>query len=107
MILVSRYLVPKGYVGIVIFPFILLKYKHLSTNNVLLNHEKIHLRQQLELFLILFYIWYGVEFLIRLLIYKKWYKAYKNISFEKEAYANENDLNYLKSRSFYNFLNYM
>ncbi|WP_425077718.1 hypothetical protein [Psychroserpens sp. S379A] len=107
MILVSRYLVPKGYVGIVIFPFILLKYKHLSINNVLLNHEKIHLRQQLELFLIIFYIWYGVEFLIRLLIYKKWHKAYKNISFEKEAYANENDLNYLKSRSFYNFLNYM
>jgi hypothetical protein len=32
--------------------------------------------------------------------------AYRNISFEKEAYTNEKDLNYLQSRSFWKFLNY-
>lgn len=32
--------------------------------------------------------------------------AYKNISFEREAYKNENDPNYLKSRPFWNFKNF-
>jgi hypothetical protein len=30
--------------------------------------------------------------------------AYRNISFEREAYANEKDLDYLKRRSFFGFL---
>mgnify|MGYP001820509317 CR=1 FL=1 len=107
MILISKYLVPKGYVGITIFPFVFLKHKYLKTDIDLVNHESIHLRQQLELFIIIFYLWYGIEFLIRLIAYKDWNTAYKNISFEREAFANEKDLNYLKSRPFWNFLNYI
>lgn len=104
MILISKYLVPKGYVGITIFPFVFLKHKHLKTDINLVNHEKIHLRQQLELLIIPFYLWYGIEFFIRLLVYKNWNEAYKNISFEREAFSNEKDLNYLKSRPFLNFI---
>ena len=102
MILISKYIVPRGYVGITIFPFMFLKYRNLKENTVLVNHEKIHLRQQIELLIIPFFIIYSLEFLVRLIQYKKWNLAYRNISFEREAYAKEKDLNYLKSRPFLN-----
>ena len=107
MVIISKFLVPRGYIGITIFPFIFLKYYNLKLNSVLMNHEKIHLRQQLELLVIPFYVFYGVEFIIRLVQYKKWYLAYQNISFEREAFLNEKDLNYLKSRSFWAFVGYL
>ncbi len=107
MVLISKFLVPKGYVGITIYPFIFLKYHNLKTNKTLINHERIHLRQQIELLIFPFYIFYGIEFLIRLIRTKKWITAYQNISFEKEAYQNENNLNYLKSRSFFKFIKYL
>jgi hypothetical protein len=106
MILIYRHLVPKGYSGITLFPFVFLKSAELKHNETLINHETIHLRQQLELLVIPFFLFYMIEFFIRLLHYKNWSLAYKNISFEREAYKNENDLNYLKSRSFWAFLNY-
>ncbi|WP_417289851.1 hypothetical protein [Corallibacter sp.] len=106
MILVSKYIVPKGYVGITIYPFVFLKYKALKKDAVLLNHEKIHLKQQLELLIIPFYLLYLIEFFIRLVQYKNMYAAYKNISFEREAYVNEKDLDYLKTRPFYTFVSY-
>lgn len=106
MVIISKFLVPRGYIGITIFPFIFLKYYNLKSNTVLINHEKIHLRQQLELLVLPFYIFYAIEFLIRFIQYKKWYLAYQNISFEREAFTKEKDLNYLKSRSFWSFRNY-
>ena len=107
MIFISKYIVPKGYTGITIFPFVFLKSKQLKGNQILINHEKIHLKQQLELIIIPFYIVYGIEFLIRLIQYKNWHKAYLNISFEREAYTNQSNLNYLKQRSFWRFLKYL
>ncbi|MCP4051980.1 MAG: hypothetical protein GY739_02750 [Mesoflavibacter sp.] len=103
MLLVFKYLVPKGYTAITIYPFIVLKHKRQKDDMILINHEKIHLRQQLELLVIGFYLWYFIEFLLRIIKFKNWYRAYLNISFEREAYKNENDLNYLKSRSFWSF----
>lgn len=107
MILISKYLIPKGYVGLALYPFVFLKSKELRLNEVLVNHEKIHLRQQLELLVLPFYVIYGFEFLIRLLQFKKWHVAYRNISFERESYTNEKNLDYLESRSFWEFLRYM
>lgn len=107
MIVVSKYIVPKGYVGITLFPFIVLRDKHLKQDKCLLNHERIHLRQQLELLVLPFFIWYGLEFMIRLLQYRNRYLAYKNISFEREAYSNETDLEYLQSRSVFRFAKYL
>lgn len=107
MILFSKYLVPKGYTRITIYPFVFLKHKKLKNDTVLINHEKIHLRQQIELLIVPFYIVYLLEFIVRLIKYRNWYVAYRNISFEREAYNNENDLNYLKSRSFWKFVKYM
>lgn len=107
MILVSKFLVPNGYTGLTLFPFIFLKYEFLRKNEILINHEKIHLRQQLEMLVVFFYLFYGIEFVARLFQYKNWYNAYKNISFEREAYLNENDLNYLQNRRFWRFITYL
>jgi hypothetical protein len=107
MILVSKYLVPKGYVGFTFFPFVFLKHKGLKKDECLINHENIHLRQQVEMLLLFFYLFYIMEFFIRLCQYKSWHAAYRNISFEREAYANEQDFTYLKSRSFWQFLKYI
>ncbi|WP_332006943.1 hypothetical protein [Gaetbulibacter sp. NE] len=74
---------------------------------VLLNHERIHLQQQIELLIIPFFVIYGFEFLIRLLQYKRWSLAYRNISFEREAYFQEAQLDYLKYRRLYSFLKYL
>ncbi|WP_460219860.1 hypothetical protein [Psychroserpens sp. MEBiC05023] len=107
MVFISKFLVPKGYLGISVYPFIFLKYQELKMNVSLINHERIHLRQQLELLVIPFYLFYGIEFLVRLIKTRNWLQAYKNISFEREAYHNEKDLNYLKSRPFFKFITYM
>ena len=107
MILISKYIVPKGYLGVTLFPFMFLKTEHLKRNAVLINHERIHLKQQLELFVLPFYILYTIEFLCRLIQYKKCDLAYRNISFEREAYRHEKDLDYLKSRPLYNVFKFI
>ncbi|WP_374175148.1 hypothetical protein [Flavobacterium tructae] len=106
-LIVAKYLIPKGYRGMAVFPFVILKYDADKENAVFVNHEKIHLRQQLELLIFPFYILYVFEYAIRLIQYKDKELAYRNISFEREAYANETHLNYLKNRSFFGFLNYL
>ena len=47
-LIVAKYLIPKGYRGFTAFPFVFVKYPKDKINVVLLNHEKIHLRQQIE-----------------------------------------------------------
>ncbi len=90
-----------------IFPFILLRDKDLRLNQRLINHERIHLRQQLELLIIPFYIWYFIEYLFRLIQYKNAHQAYMNISFEREAYQNDEDLEFLQNRKLFNFLRFL
>jgi hypothetical protein len=104
MIVVIKYLIPKNYSGLTIFPFIFLRNKKNINDVFLLNHEKIHLKQQIELLWIFFFVWYFIEYCIRMYQYKNHEFAYKNISFEKEAYKNEHNLNYLKSRKLFAFL---
>ena len=106
MIVVTKYLVPKRYCAIAIFPFIFLKGESLRSNDFLLNHERIHLRQQIELLVLTFYIIYVLEFLFNYIKIKSWNEAYRGISFEKEAYENESDLNFLKRRLLWNFKSY-
>ena len=106
-IIVTKYLIPKGYRGLSLFPFVLVKYREDIKNIVFVNHEKIHLRQQLELLIIPFFIWYVLEYCVRCFQYKNANLAYRNISFEREAYANESNLEYLKNRPFCRFLKYL
>lgn len=105
--IVFKFLTPKGFRGITLYPFVFMKDSKDKQNRVFRNHEQIHARQQLELLLFPFLIWYGLEFLFRLWQYKNRREAYYNISFEKEAYQNEKDLDYLKKRSFWSFVQYL
>ncbi|MEC3905406.1 hypothetical protein VOI54_00095 [Tamlana sp. 2201CG12-4] len=107
MILTSKYLVPKGYLGMTVYPFVFLKTKEAIQDKALVNHESIHLRQQMELLIIPFYLIYGIEFLIKLAQFKNRNTAYRNISFEKEAYLHETNLEYLKHRKIWSFLKYL
>lgn len=107
MILVSRYIVPRGYLGITIFPFVFVKHENLKLDEALINHERIHLRQQLEFLILPFFMWYIVEFFIRYIQFRNWSLAYKNISFEREAYKEECSKDFLKKRPFLNFLQYL
>lgn len=93
--------------AVTIFPFIFLLRKTYKDEEDLINHERIHLMQALELLVIPFYIWYCLEFFIRFLQYKDARSAYLNISFEREAYRNENNLAYRKNRKFWAFWPYL
>ena len=103
MILVTRF-VP--YSAMALYPFILIRRSELRNNAELIHHEKIHHRQQLELLLIGFYILYGINYIFNLLKYRAHYKAYREIIFEREAFAMDKDLNYLKTRKMFAFMKF-
>lgn len=79
--------------------------KYPSIKAKLFNHESIHTAQMKEMLYIFFYLWYGLEWLIRWVgCGFKSKKAYRNISFEREAYSNDADLEYLKNRRLFFWL---
>jgi hypothetical protein len=104
MILVFKRL---NVTGMAIWPFIFIRSEHLRNNKKLINHELIHHRQQLELFVLPFYVLYLINYLINLIIFRNHSKAYENIVFEKEAYSNEHNLNYLKERRLFGWRDYI
>jgi hypothetical protein len=107
MILVTRHLFYRNYVGLCLWPFIILREESLREDPVLINHERIHLRQQAELLVVFFYIAYLLEWVIKSAYYLDCYRGYKNISFEREAYLYEKDCQYLENRRPLQFLQYV
>jgi hypothetical protein len=117
MIIRTNLLFP-GIAGMTIWPFILIRPGYESPR--LLQHERIHLRQQIEMLLIPFYVWYLLEFLIRLpksclinyqpdanWFAEAWDNAYRAISFEREAFAFDRSPGYLKTRKHFYWLRYV
>jgi hypothetical protein len=76
-----RWLMPKT-LAITLFPAGIFSSRDLSDTD--LRHEEIHWEQQKEMLCIFFYLWYIIEWLIKLPVYGR--DAYWNISFEREAY---------------------
>lgn len=107
IVVVNKLLIRRGFQGIALWPFVILRDPKMREDAIMLHHEKIHLRQQIELFVVFFYIWYIIEFFVRWMQYKDKHKAYLNISFEREAYVNESNFKYLKRRSFWQFIKYL
>ena len=54
-----------------------------------------------------FYLLYAIEWLLKSLYYLDFYRAYRNISFEREAYLEEKNLDYLRVRRPYQGLKYI
>lgn len=119
----------KGYLAMCIWPFVFVRNSAKAMYDALAdNHESVHAEQQREmllvgvllclvafvfigpwalLFLPLFFWWYGLEYIFRLVQYRDAHKAYRNISFEREAYANQSDMGYIQSRRHFAWFNYI
>lgn len=92
--------------GVTLFPFVLIT-PTVRLNRRLVNHERIHLRQQAELLILPFYLLYLMEYLLGLAKYRSRYQAYRHISFEQEAYSNDRNYGYLLSRPCWNWRRYL
>lgn len=89
----------KQVTAMALWPFVIFRNQNCRNDKFILNHELIHHRQQIELLIIPFYIWYFIEYWTAMFRCGfKHHTAYMSISFEKEAYAHERDLTYLKKR---------
>ena len=96
----------KGFVTLTIWPFIFVrKDKEHKFDAVAENHENIHGCQQKEMLIIPFFLWYLIEWVLRAIFCTG--NAYRNISFEREAYSNEKDMNYIGRRKWWSWIEYM
>ena len=86
--------------GFTLFPFVVIS-KDYKDNKELLNHERIHLEQQKELLVVGFFILYYLNIFLLFLKYWDTQKAYKECIFEKEAYDNAANPEYINTRKWY------
>lgn len=92
--------------AITLFPFVLVN-PPARISKCLVRHERIHLCQQIELLVLPFFLIYSLEYLLRYLYFKSHNLAYRNISFEREAYSHENEVYYLQKRKPYCWVRYI
>lgn len=118
----------EGFVALTIWPYVFVRKREQQRyDSVADNHEHIHGDQQQEmlglgallggalvlitgslwwLLLLPIYFWlYLIEYVLRSIFGTG--NAYRNISFEREAYANERDFDYTRNRSSFAWLRYM
>jgi hypothetical protein len=95
---------PKGFAAINLFGVLFVR-KGVTVTARMVRHEAIHTRQMQELLFVPFYVFYVLEWLIKRCFYGK--RAYRNVSFEREAYSNDKDRFYLLVRRHYAFLKYL
>ena len=117
-VIYNKFIPFKGFYAITIIKWVFVReeYKYLdglSVYNKMINHESIHEQQILDftpkafpswlrytIGSICFYLLYGLEWLFKLipcLIKKK--NAYRSLCAEQEAYKNEKNFDYIKTRS--------
>jgi hypothetical protein len=95
--IVNRFIPFKGFKAINLFGVIFIR-KGEKMKPYDYNHEAIHTAQMEELFYLSFYLFYVAEFLYHLVRKRNWMKAYRSISFEREAFANQSNYHYLDNR---------
>ena len=117
----NKFIPFSGYKAMNLFGILFVR-GNAKIDEVTMNHESIHSRQFVELMVLFavvtvfirwwlpalapfaFYVWYVLEWLIRLFMRGN---AYRNISFEREAYDNEKNLSYLDTRKPFDWLKYL
>jgi len=95
-----------GYKAINLFGILFVR-GDAEIDEITLNHEAIHTAQMKELLYIFFYVFYIIDWLIGLIAYVSFSRAYREICFEKEAYTNERNNDYLKNRKAFVFIKYI
>ena len=91
--------------GITLSPFgIYIKEEYINYEWIR-SHEKIHWKQQMEMLIIFFYLWYLIEWALKFI--KHGNKAYYLISFEIEAHLHNNEPKYLETRKHFAWFKYM
>ena len=94
----------KGFAAINLFGVLFVRNGVVVTERML-NHERIHTAQNKELLYVGFYVWYFVEFVIKSCKYGK--DSYRILSFEKEAYDNDDNFGYLFTRNRFSWWLYL
>ena len=109
----------EDYIAMTVWPFIFIQKKNERLyDDVADNHEHIHGKQQIEMFIVgiilaiglyfvigwwcllalpIFFYWYGIEYLLRSIFGSG--NAYRKLLVEQEAYDHENDMEYLSKRN--------
>lgn len=126
----SKFIPAKGYISILILFWMVVREEYRNRLPWFAEiHEGIHLQQLIELLLLgvglfvimikeecglwsvsalfLFYLWYVVEFIVKLALTFSWRKAYMSISFEQEAFGNHLEKNYLERRPAFAWVKYI
>lgn len=129
MIVIKNKIIPfKGYETINLFGIL---FTRGDIDQIEYNHESIHTEQIVDCFILgfiiigaicfianlsacwlllsptLFYILYGLEYVCIRAFHKKQADAYHDVSFEEEAYNNEENLSYIKNRIPFNWIKYI
>lgn len=121
-VICNKFIPFPGYYAMMLFGkiFVRQEYCGREISQRTINHEGIHLCQALDfvnnieklqiLGFIIFYIIYFIEWLIKLIISLFTLgrvKAYRSISFEQEAYSNEEDYTYQDMRKPFSWIKYI
>lgn len=94
------------YSGFSFFVFVWIN-KYVENKKRIIHHEKIHFWQQVELLFVLQWLLYVGFYCINRLKGMNHDDAYRNNPFEKEAFANDYNLNYLNTRRFLSWVRYV
>ena len=102
-IIYNKILPIKGFYAITICKWIFAREEYKPLSDVTINHECLHMAEQDDFYIplikyIIFYLWYLLEWILKLPFELFGYDAYQSVSFEQEAYNNQYDFEYLKTR---------
>lgn len=131
-IIIYNNLIPlKGYTAVTLWPLVFARKGAKPLKSHVESHEKIHLRQQLEVLvasaavlavviwlmgwswwwmlasLAVYYAGYGLDYAVRRILYSSHIEAYRNIACEQEAYQNQYYCAYLQQRRPFAWIKYI
>lgn len=90
---------------IIVGPFVFTGGKEIAEHTI--RHGEIHWRQQIELLIVGWYIWYVLEYIYKFWLFQDPFEAYNKLSFEIEARGYENNPYYLGYRTLWAWTNYI
>lgn len=129
---IAKHLLFSGYSTITLFAWVFTKWTEALARQSTINHECVHARQWTELTIasgliiwagmlifgfsawwlllssIVFYLWYVVEWCIRVIVgCFSSHDAYRMVSFEREARLAETDSNYLENSRYFAWIKFL